>query len=136
MGGKTHLIKANNRFNEHNQYQKLIVNKFYVNKNKDNLNPYNLTKHKNNRYNEYSKINNKTFNSNENKTIYNIIKPLKKKIKGFAIFNKTLVEYLYDTGADTTIIQEKIFEQIQIKGKTTLLEIYTRNRIKSFTTEI
>jgi hypothetical protein len=114
----------------------LIVNKFYVNKNKDNLNPYNLTKHKNNRYNEYSKINNKTFNSNENKTIYNIIKPLKKKIKGFAIFNKTLVEYLYDTGADTTIIQEKIFEQIQIKGKTTLLEIYTRNRIKSFTTEI
>jgi hypothetical protein len=61
---------------------------------------------------------------------------LKKKLKGFAIFNKTLVEYLYDIGADTTIIQEKIFKQIQIKNKSTQLEIYTGNRIKSFTTEI
>jgi hypothetical protein len=38
MGGKTHLIKANNRFNEHNKYQKLNVNNFYVYKNKDYLN--------------------------------------------------------------------------------------------------
>jgi hypothetical protein len=136
MGGKTHLIKANNQFNEHNKYQKLSVNKYYVNKNKDNLNTYNLTKHKYNRYNEYSKINNKTSNSNENKTFNNIINPLKKKIKDFAIFNKTLVEYLYDPGADSTIIQEKIFKQIQIEDKTTQLIIYSGNRIKSFTTEI
>ncbi len=113
MGGKTHLIKANNRFNEHNKYQKLNVNKPYVNQNIDNLNTYNITKHKNIRYNEYSKINNKTYNYNENQTINNIINPLKKKIKGFAL------ELLNnDTGAHySTIIQEKKFKLIQIEDK-------------------
>jgi hypothetical protein len=99
------VIKANFPFNEHNKYQKLNVNIFYVNINKNNLNSYNLSKYKYNRYNENSKINNKTYNRNENKTINNIINPLKKKIKRFALFNRTLVKYLYDTGAITTIIQ-------------------------------
>jgi hypothetical protein len=82
------VIKANFPFKEHNKYQKLNVNKFYVNINKNNLNSYNLSKHKYNRYNENSKINNKTYNRNEN-----------------TLFNRTLVKYLYDTGAITTIIK-------------------------------
>jgi hypothetical protein len=35
-------------------------------------------------------------------------------IKGYAIYNNTLVEYLYDTGADTSIMQ-KVFIRNNIK---------------------
>ena len=58
-----------------------------------------------------------------------------KRIKGLAIFNKTLVEYLYDSGADITIITEKIFKKIQTEDENTKIETYTGNQIKSFTSE-
>ena len=58
-----------------------------------------------------------------------------KRIKGSAIFNKTLVENLYDSGEDETIITENVFRKIQMEDEETNLEVYTGSKIKSFTSE-
>jgi hypothetical protein len=53
----------------------------------------------------------------------------------YAIFNKTLVNYLYDTGANTSIIQKKIFNQI-IRDDVTTQTVEYVEKLKSYTTEI
>ena len=47
-----------------------------------------------------------------------------------------MVEYLYDSGSDTTIITENIFKRIQTEDKDTRLIPYDGNPLKSFTGEI
>jgi hypothetical protein len=52
-------------------------------------------------------------NDNYEDHINTINKPtLTFRIHVYAIFNKTLINYLYDTGAYTSIIQKKIFNEI------------------------
>ena len=60
----------------------------------------------------------------------------KRKIKGLAIFNNTLVEYLYDSGSDTTLITENLFRKIQLEDKNTRLIQYQGKPLKSFTGEV
>ena len=60
----------------------------------------------------------------------------KQKIKGLAIFNNTLVEYLYDSGSDTTLITENIFRKIQLEDQNTKLIQYYGKPLKSFTGEV
>jgi hypothetical protein len=60
----------------------------------------------------------------------------KQKIKGIAIFNNTLVEYLYDSGSDTTLITENLFRKIQLEDKNTKLVQYYGKPLRSFTGEV
>jgi hypothetical protein len=53
-------------------------------------------------------------------------------IKGKAIFNKTVVEYLYDGGADRTIISSETYKQIKTEDIQTLpLEQYKNKSLES-----
>ena len=52
-------------------------------------------------------------------------------IKGKAIFNNTLVEFMLDTGADVTIINEKLFEKIKKEAPNTTLKEYKGHKIVS-----
>ncbi len=96
-------------------------------------------KSNNNNSNQTNKSNNNQNNSNQ-QTKSNQVSTYKsnvnhKKIKGYAIFNNTLVEYLYDTGADTSIIQQCLYEKILIEDQQTKLMEYNGN-LRSVTTEI
>jgi hypothetical protein len=57
------------------------------------------------------------------------------RIHGYAIFNKSLINYLYDTGANTSIIQMRMFNQI-IKDDPTTQIIEYKGKLKSYTTDI
>jgi hypothetical protein len=75
-------------------------------------------------------------NENYDVHIYTINNPTQRyRIHGFAIFNKTLINYLYDTGANTSIIQMRIFNQIIEDDSTTQVVEY-KGKLKSYTTEI
>ena len=57
-------------------------------------------------------------------------------IKGKAILNNTLVEYLLDSGADVSVINHELFEQIKQDDPYTRLIEYKDGKIKSYTNEI
>jgi hypothetical protein len=79
---------------------------------------------------------NQLVNDNYEDHIYTINKPTHaSRIHGYAIFNKTLMNYLFDTGANTSIIQKKIFNQI-IKDDVTTQVVEYKGKLKSYTTEI
>ena len=46
------------------------------------------------------------------------------------------MEYLYDSGSDTTLITEELFKQIQLEDKNTKLVKYNGKPLKSFTDEV
>ena len=63
-------------------------------------------------------------------------KPFVHPIKGRAIFNETLVDYLCDGGADLTIINKRLFEKIKSQAQYTVLEPYLGKRLSSCTSNI
>ena len=105
----------------------IFKRKFTTNKlNKNNQN----YKHVNKNFNNFSSINAIGKNQIEdNKCNYKSYK----KVKGFAIFNNTLIEYLYDNGSDTTLITENLLRKIQLEDSNTKLVQYTGKPLKSFT---
>ena len=63
-------------------------------------------------------------------------RPFIHPIRGRAIFNETLVDYLCDGGADLTIINKKLFEKIKKQAQYTVLEPYYGKRLSSCTSNI
>lgn len=57
-------------------------------------------------------------------------------IKGQALFNNTLINYMYDSGADVTIINEKTFRLIKGHAPDTLLNGHSGGKLFSATSEI
>ena len=57
-------------------------------------------------------------------------------IKGKAVFNNTIVEYLCDGGADYTIINRELFEKIKTQAPRTMLKPYRGKPLTSCTSEI
>ena len=108
----------------------LVQRKFTTNKlNRNNQN----YKHVNKNFNYFSSINAIEKNQIEyNKCNYKSYK----KVKGFAIFNNTLIEYLYDSGSDTTLITENLLRKIQLEDINTKLVQYIGKPLKSFTSEV
>ena len=62
--------------------------------------------------------------------------PLVDPIRGKAVFNKTIVEYLCDDGADYTIIHRELFEKIETHAPRTMLKTYRGKPLTSCTSEI
>ncbi|CAF0898709.1 unnamed protein product [Brachionus calyciflorus] len=58
------------------------------------------------------------------------------KFKGNAIFNKTFVSYLFDTGAVRTIINKKLFEQLKQDDPTIQLKPFTGPKLYSCSSKI
>ena len=58
------------------------------------------------------------------------------KFIGNAIFNNTLISYLFDTGAVRTIINEKLFEQLKQDDPTIELKPYTGLKLHSCSSKI
>jgi hypothetical protein len=98
MGGIKNYTPSNNSRNTHKKRNTTYDcnNKHYVNKNVNNSN------NNNQKQTTILKISD-DININ---TTNNQLATKRYRINGFAIFNNSLIEYLYDTGADTTIIQE------------------------------
>ena len=99
---------------------------------------YNVNKNVNNRNNNNQKQTTiiKSSDDININTTNNQLATKRYRIIGFAIFNNSLIEYLYDTGADTTIIQESFYKKILAEDQTTELVQYNGKPLKSFTTEI
>ncbi|RNA01093.1 hypothetical protein BpHYR1_038402, partial [Brachionus plicatilis] len=58
------------------------------------------------------------------------------RIIGNAIFNKTLVCYLFDTGADKTIINHKLYQKIKREDSSTKLVEFNGYKLKSCSSEL
>ena len=57
-------------------------------------------------------------------------------IKGVAIFNNTLIDYLVDSGASCTLINEDVFNKIKKEAPETVLEQYKGNELYSASNKI
>ena len=145
MGGiirRKHKINKQMRKQIRKQLEMQICRKIRVQNNKNNDKKKNVNKCtknqtyliNNNTHYEHKTIVSIEEHQNKNKIITN--GSTIKKIKGKAIFNKTLVEYLYDSGSDTTLITEELFKQIQLEDKNTKLMKYNGKPLKSFTDEV
>ena len=62
--------------------------------------------------------------------------PLVEPIKGRAIFNNSIVDYLCDGGADYTIINRELFEKLKTQAPRTELKRYAGKPLTSCTSEI
>ena len=123
---------VNTKDKNNNQY----VNN-YVNKINNNLKQ---PKHNNEQQTSDNNLKQNTIDQSADKNyedhIYTIKKPTQtSRIHGCAIFNKSLINYLYDTGANTSIIQMRIFNQI-IKDDPSTQVVEYKGKLKSYTTEI
>ncbi|RNA24495.1 Retrovirus-related Pol poly from transposon [Brachionus plicatilis] len=58
------------------------------------------------------------------------------RIIGNAIFNKTLVSYLFDTGEDKTIINHKLYQKIKREDSSTKLVEFKGYKLKSCSSEL
>jgi hypothetical protein len=83
-------------------------------------------KHKYRRYNKQRQNRRENAQMHKNSQIKNPVEAT--PIKGKAIFNNTLVEYLYDGGADRTIISLQTYNQIKQEDRNTVkLEPYNKS---------
>ena len=87
----------------------LVKRKFTTNKLNGNYQSY---KYVNKNFNNFSSINAIGKNQIED---YKCNYKSYKKVKGFAIFNNTLIEYLYDSGSDTTLIYENLLRKNKLE---------------------
>jgi hypothetical protein len=125
----TTIVKTKDK---NNQYVNNNVNKINNNLRKPKHNIEQQTSDNNLKQNTIDQL----ANDNYDDHIYTINKPTHaSRIHGYAIFNKTLINYLYDTGANTSIIQMRIFNQI-IKDDPTTQVVEYKGKLKSYTTEI
>ena len=58
------------------------------------------------------------------------------KIRGMAIFNETLVSYIYDTGSDITLVTKSLFDKIKRDYEYSRIHKYDGYPLKSFTGDV